>query len=294
MQTMPRLKDFDEFCFRRPITIQDYRDCEDVQRNAWGMSDGSTEVVPLLVLRPINEKGGFIMVAYDGKNRPIGTTICILGIHEEKRILYSQLTGVIPEFQSKGLGRILKLKQRDYALKQGYDLICWTYDSMQSVNNWFNLNTLGALTRAYYVNYYGELEDRVNEGLATDRFLAEWWIKSPRVKKRTSSRALFVRSQVDDSLVANPTKIESGVRVPTGQSSLKRSDSVLVEIPYSYDNLRKFNRQILIKWREETRKLYLRLFKARYIATEVILEKSDYPRSFVKLERRPLKRILRH
>jgi len=289
---MPQRNNFDEFSFRRPITIQDYRDCEDVQRNALGMSESS--VVPLLVLRPINEKGGFIMVAYDRKNRPIGTTICILGKHERKRVLYSQLTGVIPEFQSKGIGRVLKLKQRDYALKEGYDLICWTYDSMQSINNWFNLNTLGALTRAYYVNYYGDMEDRVNEGLATDRFLAEWWIKSPRVKKRTSSRSLFVSGQVDDSLVANPTKIESGVRIPTGQSSLKRSDSVLVEIPYSYDKLRDFNRRILIKWREETRELYVRLFKARYIATEVILDKSDYPRSFVKLERRPLERILMH
>jgi len=256
------------------------------------MSESS--VVPLLVLRPINEKGGFIMVAYDGKNRPIGTTICILGKHEGKRVLYSQLTGVIPEFQSKGIGRMLKLKQRNYALKEGYDLICWTYDSMQSINNWFNLNTLGALTRAYYVNYYGEMEDRVNEGLATDRFLAEWWIKSPRVKKRTSSHSLFVGGQVDELLIANPTKIESGLRIPTGQSSLKRSDSVLVEIPYSYDKLRDFNRRILIKWREETRELYVRLFKARYIATEVILDKSDYPRSFVKLERRPLERILRH
>ncbi|MGO9645412.1 MAG: GNAT family N-acetyltransferase [Candidatus Bathyarchaeia archaeon] len=287
---MPEPRNFDEFSFRRSITIQDYRDCEDVQRNAWGMSE--SRVVPLHVLRPINEKGGFIMVAYDRKDRPIGTTICFLGKHEEKRILYSHMTGVIPEFQSKGVGRMLKLKQRDYALKQGYDLICWTYDSMQSINNWFNLNTLGALARAYYVNYYGEMPDRLNEGLASDRFLAEWWIKSPRVKKRP--RSLFVSSQVDNSLVANPSKIESGVRVPTGQSSLKRSDTVLVEIPYSYDKLRNLNREILIKWREETRELYVRLFKARYIATEVILDKSDYPRSFVKLERRPLERILKH
>ena len=287
---MPEHMNFDEFSFRRSITIQDYRDCEDVQRNAWGMS--KSQVVPLHVLRPINEKGGFIMVAYDGKDRPIGTTICFLGKHEEKRILYSHMTGVIPEFQSKGVGRMLKLKQRNYALKQGYCLICWTYDSMQSINNWFNLNTLGALARAYYVNYYGEMPDRLNEGLASDRFLAEWWIKSPRVKKRT--RSLFVSSQVDNSVVANPSKIESGVRVPTGQSSLKRSDTVLVEIPYSYDKLRNLNRKILIKWREETRQLYVRLFKARYIATEVILDKSNYPRSFVKLERRPLERILKH
>jgi predicted GNAT superfamily acetyltransferase len=247
-------------------------------------------VIPLHVLRPINEKGGFLMNAYDVTEKPIGTTICILGKHDGKRVLYSHMTGVIPEFQSKGVGRMLKLKQRTYALKQGYDFICWTYDSMQSLNNWFNLNTLGAVTRKYHVNYYGELEDRVNEGLATDRFLAEWWIKSPRVRKRI--RSLFGSSQFDELLVANPTKIESGIRVPSGKSSLKQSDTVLVEIPYNYDTLRDVNRRILIKWREQTRELYMRLFKSGYIATEVVLDKSDYPRSFVKLERRSLKRIL--
>jgi len=279
-----------KFHFRRPKNVQDYRDCENVLKMAWGM--GESVQVPLHVLRPINEKGGFVMAAYTENGLPVGTTICLLGKHEGKRILYSHMTGVIPEFQSKGVGRMLKLKQREHALKEGFDLICWTYDSMQSINNWFNLNTLGALTRAYYVNYYGELEDRVNEGLATDRFLAEWWIKSPRVRKRIRSR--FAPSQADYSLVANPTKLDSGVRVPTGPSSLKQSDTVLVEIPYSYDKLRRVNREILIKWREETRELYLRLFKARYAATEVILDKSDYPRSFVKLERRPLERILNH
>jgi len=247
-------------------------------------------VIPLHVLRPINEKGGFLMNAYDVTDKPIGTTICILGKHDGKRVLYSHMTGVIPEFQSKGVGRMLKLKQRTYALKQGYDFICWTYDSMQSLNNWFNLNTLGAVTRKYHVNYYGELEDRVNEGLATDRFLAEWWIKSPRVRKRI--RSLFGSSQFDELLVANPTKIESGIRVPSGKSSLKQSDTVLVEIPYNYDTLRDVNRRILIKWRGQTRELYMRLFKSGYIATEVVLDKSDYPRSFVKLERSSLKRIL--
>ena len=281
-------KGISEISFRRPTSIQDYRDCENVQRSAWGMSESL--VIPLHVLRPINEKGGFLMNAYNVTDKPIGTTICILGKHDGKQILYSHMTGVIPEFQSKGVGRMLKLKQRTYALKQGYDFICWTYDSMQSLNNWFNLNTLGAVTRKYHVNYYGELEDRVNEGLATDRFLAEWWIKSPRVRKRI--RSLFGSSQFDELLVANPTKIESGIRVPSGKSSLKQSDTVLVEIPYNYDTLRDVNRRILIKWREQTRELYMRLFKSGYIATEVVLDKSDYPRSFVKLERRSLKRIL--
>lgn len=285
---MSERKRIGEISFRRPTSIPDYRDCENVQRSAWGMTESL--VIPLHILRPINEKGGFIMNAYGVADKPIGTTICILGKHDGKRILYSHMTGVIPEFQSKGVGRMLKLKQRIYALEQGYDFICWTYDSMQSINNWFNLNTLGAVTRKYYVNYYGELADRVNEGLATDRFLAEWWIKSPRVRKRI--RSPFGSSQVDELLVANPTKIESGIRIPTGKLSSKQSGTVLVEIPYNYDTLRDVNRRILIKWREQTRELYMQLFKARYIATEVVLDKSDYPRSFVKLERRSLERIL--
>jgi predicted GNAT superfamily acetyltransferase len=279
----------EKLSLKRASKIQDYLDCMDVQRKAWGMSE--TLVVPLHVMRPMNEKGGLIMNAYDRAGEAVGTTICLLGKHEGKLILYSHMTGVIPEYQNRGVGRALKLKQREYALKEGYGLICWTFDSMQSVNNWFNLNRLGALAKTYYINYYGDMEDKLNVGIPSDRFLAEWWIRSPRV--RTRIRSTPSTSKVDESLIANPTKPEHGIRVPTGETTPARSETILVEIPYNYDKLRDINKTILSEWREQTRRLYARLFKARYVATEALLDKSGYPRSFVKLERRPLTRILR-
>jgi predicted GNAT superfamily acetyltransferase len=53
-------------------------------------------------------------------------------------------------------------------------LIGWTFDPLQRGNANFNFNRLGVVVRAYHVNFYGEMNDDINSGLASDRFEA-WW-----------------------------------------------------------------------------------------------------------------------
>ncbi len=275
---------------KRASSTEDYRDAEKVQLKAWGMREA--ELVPLHILRPINEKGGLVLNAYDDEGRAIGTTIGFLGNHNEKLIFYSHMTGVIPKFQGKGVGRALKLKQRQFALARGLDLICWTYDPMQSQNNWFNLSKLGAISRIYYVNYYGEMPDRLNRGLATDRFLAEWWIRSPRVRTALASQGKPPHETVSESAILNQTFIKDEMRAPSGRTSNPVSRVAFIEIPSSYDRARDVNSSILQKWREDTRKVYTSCFKSGFIATRAIVHDSNKPRSFVKIERRSLRWIL--
>ncbi len=280
-----------DFIIRQAVSIEDYQDCEKVQREAWGIQE--SELVPLHILRPIGEKAGIIMNAYDKTGRPIGTNISFLAHHGGKMILYSHMTGVVPEFQNRGAGLALKLKQRQFAIETGFDLICWTYDPMQSLNNWFNLNKLGALARTYYVNYYGEMRDRLNHGLATDRFLAEWDVQSPRVKARVESHEGVFSETFQESAVVNPTMLKGGVRCPSGKINLDApEENIFVEIPYDYDRYRDVAPSILQAWREETRQLYTHYFNFGYVATTAALDKSADSRSFVKLERRPVQRIL--
>ncbi len=278
---------------KRASSIEDYRDTEKVQLQAWGMREA--ELVPLHILRPINEKGGLVLNAYDDTGRAVGTTIGFFGNHKRKLIFYSHMTGVIPEFQGRGVGRALKLKQRQFAMARGLDLICWTYDPMQSQNNWFNLSKLGAISRIYYLNYYGEMPDRLNRGLATDRFLAEWWIRSPRVRTALASRRKLEQHEaVSESAILNPTLIENEMRVPSGKTFKPTSRVAFIEIPSSYDRLREVNSAILQKWRKDTRKLYTSCFRLGYVATGAAVHDSNNPRSFVRIERGALKRILNH
>jgi predicted GNAT superfamily acetyltransferase len=273
---------------RRVETVSDCQDCESVQLRAWG----NIPPVPVHMIHALSDNGGLVMNAYDKAGRPIGTNISFLGKYQTKSILYSHMTGVVPEYQSKGVGLLLKIKQRDYALDQGFDLVCWTYDPMQSPNNWFNLNKLGTVSKAYYPNYYGNMPDQVNRGLESDRILAEWWIRSPRVELRTKTRT----NQTENTQrprIANEAVLKDGILQPADHPNLSLDDEdILIEIPYSYAQVRSVDPAILRAWRAETRQLYSHYFGLGYFATAALITKGEHSRSFVRMESRPLERIL--
>jgi predicted GNAT superfamily acetyltransferase len=92
------------------------------------------------------------------------------------------MTAVLPEFRDRGVGRRLKLFQRQDAIKRGIDLIEWTFDPFDLKNGHFNLVLLGAVARRYIPDCYGVTESPLHGGLPTDRLVAEWWLNSARVK----------------------------------------------------------------------------------------------------------------
>ena len=47
-------------------------------------------------------------------------------------------------YRNSGLGRRIKLFQRDDALAHGYELMEWTFDPLEIKNSYFNLERLGA------------------------------------------------------------------------------------------------------------------------------------------------------
>ena len=87
------------------------------------------------------------------------------------------MAGVVDEYRSAGLGRTLKLLQRDRTLAMGLDLIEWTYDPLQAMNAHLNFAKLGVVAEEYAENIYGTSSSPLHQGNPTDRFVAEWWIR---------------------------------------------------------------------------------------------------------------------
>ncbi len=113
----------------------------------------------------------------------IGFCMAIPGLKAGgKTYLHSHMLGVLPDYRNSGVGRTLKLMQRDDALGRGIDLIEWTFDPLEIKNAFFNMERLGAIVRRYVPNQYGTTSSPLHGGLPTDRCIAEWWIASPRVK----------------------------------------------------------------------------------------------------------------
>ena len=167
----------DEITIRRAESVADYRACQDAQRRAWGVTEDGY-LVPIATMVGANLHGGLVLGAFLPGGEAVAMSFAFLGRIEGRLCLYSQLTGVVPGYQSRGLGYRIKLRQRDFARAEGIDVIAWAFDPLQAGNAHFNLARLGATAGRYVDNMYGERTDALNAGVPTDRLIAEWDMKT--------------------------------------------------------------------------------------------------------------------
>jgi predicted GNAT superfamily acetyltransferase len=151
-----------------------------LQQVIWGFAD--SELLPVRFLVVVSKVGGHVFGAYDGPEM-VGFCFAIPGVKPGKMpYLHSHMLGVLPAYHNTGIGRRLKLKQREEALSRGIQLIEWTFDPLELKNAFLNIEKLGAIVRRYYPNQYGTTSSPLHGGLPTDRCIAEWWIDSARVR----------------------------------------------------------------------------------------------------------------
>jgi predicted GNAT superfamily acetyltransferase len=167
-----------EIIVRKCGSLDEFHRCVELQREIWGEAD--LEVEPATMFVVAAHTGGQVLGAFDG-DRLVGYTLAVVGLRDRAPYLHSHMTGVRSEYRDRGLGRMLKLFQRDEALGRGIRLIQWTFDPLELRNAHFNLNRLGAVCREYQPNLYGLTTSPLHRDLATDRLLAEWHLDSARV-----------------------------------------------------------------------------------------------------------------
>ena len=173
---------------RQLKTNSEFADAVKLQKAIWGFDD--VDLLPVRLFVTAGKIGGHSFGAYDG-DRMVGFCIAIPGIKQgAKSYLHSHMLGVMKEYRDAGLGRKLKLAQRDDALRQGLDLIEWTFDPLEIKNAFFNIERLGAIVRRFVLNQYGTTSSPLNAGLPTDRCTAEWWLESDRVKALLEGREM--------------------------------------------------------------------------------------------------------
>jgi predicted GNAT superfamily acetyltransferase len=158
----------------------EFADVVRLQREIWGFQD--IELLPLRLFVVASKIGGQLLGAFAGASM-VGFCLCIPGLKPGgTAYLHSHMLGVIPQYRNTGLGRRMKLKQREFALAGGVELIEWTFDPLEIKNAFFNIERLGAIARRYVHNQYGTTSSHLHGGLPTDRLIAEWWIGSDRVR----------------------------------------------------------------------------------------------------------------
>ena len=168
----------DQITIRKCDGMDELNACVALQKEVWNFDD--VDLVPLRMFVVSQKIGGQIIGAFDG-GELVGFAFSIPGSRSGHSYLHSHMLAVRASFRNHGLGRRLKLAQRDDAITRGVDLLEWTFDPLEIKNAHLNLSRLGAIARRYSVNHYGHSSSPLQGGLPTDRLVAEWWLRSKRV-----------------------------------------------------------------------------------------------------------------
>jgi predicted GNAT superfamily acetyltransferase len=238
-----------------------------VQQEIWRLDDPTMGLHPP-VLNTAARNGGVVLGAFDdATGQMVGFLFSFLGREPGGPLkLCSQAMGLLPAWRGQGLGEALKRVQRERTLAQDLPLITWTFDPLEAPNASLNLHKLRAIIRTYRRDVYGSDFGALNAGLPSDRLVAEWWIKGPRVDRDAAEEA-------GEWSEATPIfEVEGqGLSRRVVRANLALDDDLLhLEIPADIHPLKASNLELAMAWRTYVRQALERYFDQGYLITDFI------------------------
>ena len=213
-----------EIVIRQLSKMADLMATVDLQKAVWRMHD--VEVSSPHTLRAIAHSGGVVLGA-EQDGRLIGFCTGFAAIRDEEPMIWSHMACVHPDLQGRGIGLRLKQAQREWALAKGIRRMAWTFDPLQSGNANFNFNRLGVTARHYSPNHYGDMQDSINAGLASDRLEALWQLEAPTSTQPPDALTMVVLVK-RGALRYRPPDAEGGgpfgIEIPADIAALKQTD----------------------------------------------------------------------
>ncbi len=276
------------FEYKEMLDFTNYDILEEIQVDAWGMP--ARELVPKRLIYATLKSGGVVIGAFKN-DEVIGYCWGWVGNQEPYGLfIYSHHNAVRKQYQNQGIGMQLKLAQREWALKKGYNLINWTFDPLQSKNCYLNLHKLGVTCSNYKRNYWGEMRDFLNKGIDTDRFYCNWYINSKDVLEKIEGKTedFSQLAQIEDYRVFD---IDSDVDLIIKEINLNLdSKYIFIEIPPNFTHLINNDKPTLIQWRNETRNAFEYYFQKGYKAVDFfVLKDTNIVKCFHILKREETK-----
>lgn len=241
-----------------------------IQREVWG----DDVVVPPQLLQAVADNGGFVALGYvAGDEAPAGFVFGFLGIHDDHFRHHSHMLAVRAAHRGSGIAIALKEAQRDHCLDQGVEIVTWTMDPLEALNARFNFAKLGAYARTYLRDHYGDMPDRLNAGLPSDRFYVEWPVGHDRTYKRLRGEdAAPTLEGAEGEGLRYVLRVERGrpaeLGPPQGESHL------LLEIPSDFQAIKRGDKALALAWRHTARSAFEAAFEQGYAAVE-FLRSSD-------------------
>lgn len=259
---------------------EEFEACEEIQRHTWGQDfDGC---VPALLLELHQKTGGLVGGAFED-GELLGFVFGFPALEDGIPYHWSHMLAVREERRGEGIGRRLKLFQRERLLDRGVEVACWSFDPMVARNAHLNLNALGAEVLAYVPDMYGETESPLHGDLGTDRLVAYWELGSDRAEEAVSGdrRVDFTpfargpevgrpegEEEIDaPDLPEDDETEESAARDGDGPPAFPDAGRVRIEIPPRLDELREEDPEMLAAWRDRVQAAFTHYLENGYDVT---------------------------
>ena len=211
---------------RKLDNLQDQDSARKIFDITWSL-DAGTEITPNL-LQAMVHSGSYLSGAFI-ENKIVGAAFAFPATNDGLH-LHSHMTAVLPEYRDKGVGYALKIDQWNWAKKNSYSKLSWTFDPLVRRNAKLNIVKLGVDISAYHPNFYGEMPDALNAGDESDRLMVSWSTDLDAPKAR--------------ELITNP-----------------ESSDILIEIPEDIVAIRSKNQSESMKWRRQVREQFMAAFE---------------------------------
>lgn len=237
----------------RPLsTPEDRAACQELQRETWGRP--FSELVPGSLLQVAQKVGGVAAGAFGPDGALLGFVFGLTGVRAGRLVHWSHMLAVHPGARDLGLGRRLKLYQRELLLPLGVEAVLWTYDPLEARNAHLNLMRLGAEVEEYVEEMYaGEMESELARGIGTDRFVLAWRIGGERVARALAGDGRGLAGEAErfrDAPVLNP----EGALPAHLDRRLAGAGRLRVEVPATIQSLKAERPEEARAWRLGTRR----------------------------------------
>lgn len=241
----------------------------DIQASIWDTSDRNS--TPHNMLTAIAHAGGLVMAAIAENGCYVGFSFAFVAKRQNEFVLWSHMTGTLPQYQGQGIGKQLKFEQRLWALEHGYKRINWTTDPLQMGNANFNIRHLGGKAVLYMVNHYGPMNDALNNGMETDRVEFSWELEDPRVVTAASGQPL---TPLTSHYPPENFLLE---RDAANSPRLRQIDKLedkfyFVEIPDSISTIKRTNIALAKRWQLALRQVIIPAMQQGYLLADFARE----------------------
>ncbi len=256
----------------RPVRArEEFIACVELQRDTWGRS--FSDVVPLSMLQITARMKGVVTGAFASDGALLGFVYGVTGLRRGELAHWSHMLAVRPEARDRGIGRRLKLAQKEELRAVGVRTMYWTYDPLVARNAHLNLNLLGAEVDEFVPNMYGESDSLLHQ-LGTDRFIVRWDLTGEATPSRPPPHAPGLASHPAPLLWAPGTPgaewpPNEGADAPSSAGHPPAADqpsppagdppdAIAVRIPRDIEVVEARSVREALAWRHSTRAAFVR------------------------------------